>query len=158
LLQLDNSDLEVYNEVPITIDELLYGKFAFGFKGILDNVVIDKEKKTLFINDLKTTSKPLIDFPESVEYYRYWIQAALYYNLAFYRYIANKEDAVEWNILFTFVVVDKYNQVYPFQVTPKTMSEWLKRFFEKVIEQVVYHYNEKDYTLPYELAVEKLKL
>ena len=158
MLQLDNSDLEVYNEVPITIDELLYGKFAFGFKGILDNVVIDKEKKTLFINDLKTTSKPLIDFPESVEYYRYWIQAALYYNLAFYRYIANKEDAIEWNILFTFVVVDKYNQVYPFQVTPKTMSEWLKRFFEKVIEQVVYHYNEKDYTLPYELAVEKLKL
>jgi len=158
LLQLDNSDLEVYNEVPIKIDELLYGKFAFGFKGILDNIVIDKEKKILFINDLKTTSKPLIDFPESVEYYRYWIQAALYYNLAFYRYIADKEDAVEWNILFTFVVVDKYNQVYPFQVTPKTMSEWLKRFFEKVIEQVVYHYNEKDYTLPYELAVQKLKL
>jgi len=158
LLQLDHSDLKVYNEIPVNIDQLLYGKFKFGFKGILDNVVIDEEKKILFINDLKTTGKPLIDFPDSVEYYRYWIQAALYYNLAFYRYIADRDDAKEWSIQFTFVVVDKYNQVYPFQVRPKTMGEWMKRFFDKVMPQVVYHYKEKDYTLPYELAVENLKL
>ena len=158
LLQLGESDLKVYNEVPVTTDRLITDKFSFGFKGILDNVVIDDEKKILFINDLKTTGKPLIDFPESVEYYRYWIQAAMYYNLAYYRYIADKDDAKEWNIQFTFVVVDKYNQVYPFQVTSKTMGEWMKRFYEKVLPQVNYHYIEKDYTLPYELAVENLKL
>jgi hypoxanthine phosphoribosyltransferase len=158
LLQLDDSDLKVYNEISAKTDKLLYGKFAFGFKGILDNIVIDDEKKILFINDLKTTGKPLIDFPESVEYYRYWIQAALYYNLAFYTYIVDKDDAKDWNIQFTFIVVDKYNQVYPFQVTPKTMSEWMKRFYEKVLKQVVYHYEKKDYNLPYELAVENLKL
>ena len=157
LLQLDESDLEVYNEVPVQTDQLINGKFAFGFKGILDNVVIDKEKKTLFINDLKTTGKPLIDFPESVEYYRYWLQAAIYYSLAYYRYIADKDDHQEWSIQFTFVVVDKYNQVYPFQVTPKTMKEWMERL-NKVLLQVVYHYEKKDYTLPYELAVENLKL
>ena len=158
LLQLDESDLKVYNEVPITVNELISDKYMFGFKGILDNVVIDEEKKTLFINDLKTTGKPLIDFPESVEYYRYWIQAALYFNLAYFRYIADKEDSKLWTIQFTFVVVDKYNQVYPFQVTAKTMGEWMNRFYEKVMPQVVYHYTERDYTLPYELAVENLKL
>ena len=158
LMQLGESDLKVYNEVPVTTDRLITDKFSFGFKGILDNVVIDDEKKILFINDLKTTGKPLIDFPESVEYFRYWIQAAMYYNLVYYRYIADKDDAKEWNIQFTFVVVDKYNQVYPFQVTPKTMAEWMKRFYEKVLPQVNYHYDKKDYTLPYELAVENLKL
>ena len=123
LMQLDKSDLEVYNEVKVTTDQLINGKFAFGFKGILDNIVIDKEKKILFINDLKTTGKALIDFPESVDYYRYWLQASIYYSLAYYRYIADKDDHQEWNIQFTFVVVDKYNQVYPFQVTPKTTSD-----------------------------------
>ena len=142
LLQLDESDLQVHNEVLVQTDQLINGKFQFGFKGILDNVVIDKDKKTLFINDLKTTGKPLIDFPESVEYYRY---------------IADKDDHQEWSIQFTFVVVDKYNQVYPFQVTPKTMKEWMERL-NKVLLQVVYHYEKKDYTLPYELAVENLKL
>jgi hypothetical protein len=127
LMQLDKSDLEVYNEVKVTTDQLINGKFAFGFKGILDNIVIDKEKKILFINDLKTTGKALIDFPESVDYYRYWLQASIYYSLAYYRYIADKDDHQEWNIQFTFVVVDKYNQVYPFQVTPKTMKEWMER-------------------------------
>ena len=38
------------------------------------------------------------------------------------------------------------------------MGEWMKRFYEKVLLQVNYHYKEKDYTLPYELAVENLKL
>ena len=52
LLQLDESDLKVYNEVPVKTDQLINGKFQFGFKGILDNVVIDEDKKTLFINDL----------------------------------------------------------------------------------------------------------
>ena len=156
-MQLDKSDLEVYNEVKVTTDQLINGKFAFGFKGILDNIVIDKEKKILFINDLKTTGKALIDFPESVDYYRYWLQASIYYSLAYYRYIADKDDHQEWNIQFTFVVVDKYNQVYPFQVTPKTMKEWMERL-NKVLLQVVYHYEKKDYTLPYELAVENLKL
>lgn len=158
LLQLDGSDLKVYNEVPITVNELIGDKYSFGFKGILDNVVIDEEKKTIFINDLKTTGKPLIDFPESVEYFRYWIQAALYYNLAYFRYLKDKEDKELWSIQFTFVVVDKYNQVYPFQVTAKTMRGWMDRFYNRVMPQVVYHYTERDYTLPYELAVENLKL
>ena len=37
------------------------------------------------------------------------------------------------------------------------MKEWMERL-NKVLLQVVYHYEKKDYTLPYELAVENLKL
>ena len=34
----------------------------------------------------------------------------------------------------------------------------MDRFYNGVMPQVVYHYTERDYTLPYELAVENLKL
>ena len=57
LLQLDKTEeddhIEVYNELHIQID---HEKLPFGLHGILDNVVIDKESKTIFVNDLKTTS------------------------------------------------------------------------------------------------------
>lgn len=163
LLQLDkrqeDTHLEIYNEEFIKIENKIYtDDKSFGFKGILDNVIIDNDAKTLFINDLKTTGKALIDFPESIEYYRYWLQAAIYYQLAFYKWIRDKEDSTQWKINFTFVVVDKYNQVYPFQVSDGTMRNWLRSLRDDIIPTLEYHYNNKDYTLPYDLAIGNVKL
>lgn len=163
LLQLDkekeNTHLEIFNEEFIKIENKIYtDDNTFGFKGFLDNVIIDNDAKILFINDVKTTGKPLIDFPDSVEYYRYWLQAAIYYQLAFYKWIRDKEDSVEWRINFTFVVIDKYNQVYPFQVSDETMVTWLKQLRDEIIPMLEYHYNNKDYTLPYDLALGNVKL
>ena len=151
----DNSrGITVYNELLLTSD---LENHAFGFKGIVDNVVIDENTKTVFINDLKLTSKLIQDFPESVDFYRYDIQATIYQGLIYDKFIANKEDAKEWTIVFTFVVVDKYNQVYPFQVSNETLAIWENRF-HNVVNSLDYHYNERDYTLPYELALGNLKL
>jgi hypothetical protein len=163
LLQLDNrkedTHLEIFNEVPVKIENMIYtDNKKFGFKGILDNVIIDNDAKILFINDVKTTGKNLIDFAESVNYYKYWIQAAMYYQLAFYEWIRDKKDSTEWKINFTFVVIDKYNQVYPFQVTDDTMRSWLRGLRDEIIPMIEYHYDQKDFTLPYELAVGNLKL
>ena len=67
LLQLDKADeddhIKIYNELPL---EISVDYLPFGFKGILDNVVIDSESNTIFINDLKTTGKNLADFPDAV--------------------------------------------------------------------------------------------
>ena len=164
LLQLDktkeDTHIEVYNELPITTENNLYfNSELYGFKGILDNLIIDKEAKRIFINDVKTTGKPLMDFPDSVEYYKYWIQAAIYYQLAFYKFLkGNEEDIDKWTITFTFVVIDKYNQVYPFQVSGDTMLDWLVSLRDEIIPVLEYHYNKKDYTLPYELALGNIKL
>ena len=163
LLQLDRKEednhLEVYNEELIKIENKIYtDDKIFGFKGILDNVIIDNDAKILFINDVKTTAKPLIDFADSVEYYRYWMQAAIYYQLAFYKWIRDKKDSTEWKINFTFVVIDKYNQVYPFQVSDNTMRNWLRGLRDDIIPVLEYHYNNKDYTLPYDLALGNVKL
>jgi hypothetical protein len=158
LLQLDKSEedvhIESYSELSIEADG---EHLPFGFKGILDNIVIDKESKTIFINDLKTTGKPLVDFPESVQYYKYWVQATVYVRLVFHKFLKDLPDLKEWNLYFTFIVIDKYNQVYPFQVSMETMNIW-QQDFEELTDILKYHYENKDFTLPYELAMGNVKL
>ncbi|NBX97381.1 hypothetical protein EBQ81_00750, partial [bacterium] len=74
----DFSNKEVFNELPLMVD---MADKSFGLKGIVDNLVIDHDKKILYINDVKTTSKDLKDFPETVEFYSYWMQAVIYSTL-----------------------------------------------------------------------------
>ncbi len=62
LAPTDFDNVEVYNEQEFSYD---MENHAFkGIKGIIDNLVIDHERKVIFINDLKTTSKELKDFRE----------------------------------------------------------------------------------------------
>jgi hypothetical protein len=158
LLQLDKSEeddhIEVYNELHIKMD---HDKLPFGLHGVLDNVVIDKEGKTIFINDLKTTGKSIQDFPDAVTYYKYWIQAVIYLVLAAEKFLKDVPDRHEWNIQVTFIVIDKYNLVYPFQVSEESMSEW-KKDFREVLKIAEWHYKNKKYDLPYDLAVGNVKL
>ena len=152
--EISDNHITVFNELPLKHN---INNLPFGYKGILDNVVIDTESKTIFINDLKTTGKGLLDFPETVKYYKYWIQASMYYHLVYEEYIKDKPDAKDWTIVITFIVVDKYNQIYPFQVSQESLAAWL-RDFDKIVDIVKYHYENKDFTLPYELAIGNVKL
>lgn len=158
LLQLDKSEedthIETYNELHIRVD---HDKLPFGLHGVLDNVVVDNEAKIIFINDLKTTGKSVQDFPESVEYYKYWIQAVIYTILASDKFLKDKPDVGLWQVQVTFIVIDKYNLVYPFQVSTETMSQW-KSNFRSVLEIAKWHYVQKSYDLPYDLAVGNVKL
>jgi len=155
LLQLDkiqeNDEIEVYNELIVSMSDK---NLPFGFKGVLDNVVVDYNSKTLFINDLKTSGKSIQDFPESVDYYKYWIQGIIYVMLASEKFLKDKQD---WNVQLTFIVIDKYNQVYPYQVSPESLNKW-KIDFEKIVTQIRWHYDNKEYNLPYDLALGNVKL
>jgi hypothetical protein len=155
LLQLDkiqeDDEIEVYNELIVSMSDK---NLPFGFKGILDNVVVDYNSKTIFINDLKTSGKSIQDFPESVDYYKYWIQGTIYVMLASEKFLKDKQD---WNVQLTFIVIDKYNQVYPYQVSSETLNKW-KIDFEKIVTQIRWHYDNKQYNLPYDLALGNVKL
>ena len=155
LLQLDkiqeDDEIEVYNELIVSMSDK---NLPFGFKGVLDNVVVDHNSKTLFINDLKTSGKSIQDFPESVDYYKYWIQGTIYVMLASEKFLKDKQD---WNVQLTFIVIDKYNQVYPYQVSPESLNKW-KIDFEKIVTQIRWHYDNKQYDLPYDLALGNVKL
>lgn len=158
LLQLDRTDedthIEVHNELHHKMD---HEKLQFGLHGVMDNIVIDKESKTLFINDLKTTGKSIQDFPDAIEYYKYWIQAAIYFILAADKFLKDLPDAETWDIKVTFIVIDKYNLVYPFQVSDKTMRIWGEDF-QEIIGIASWHYDNKRYDLPYDLAKGNFKL
>jgi hypothetical protein len=158
LLQLDKSEedqhIESYNEIFIKADS---SKLPFGLHGVLDNVVVDNEAKIIFINDLKTTGKSIQDFPDAVEYYKYWLQAVIYLILATDKFLKDKPDRQEWQVQVTFIVIDKYNLVYPFQVSQETMSEW-KKDFKHVLTVADWHYKNKRFDLPYDLAVGNVKL
>lgn len=151
----DNSaGVTVHNELALKSD---WDEYPFGFKGIIDNVVIDENIKTIFINDLKLTSKAIQDFPDSVEKFRYDIQSTIYRGLVYDKFIFGREDAKDWKTIFTFIVADKYNQVYPFQVSDETAFIWKNNFYGTV-KQLEYHYSNRDYTLPYDLAMGYVKL
>ena len=155
LLQLDKTEkdnqIEIYNELKLSMSN---NNLPFGFKGIIDNVVVDHNSKTIFINDLKTSGKSIQDFPESVIYYKYWIQGVLYVMLANDKFLKDKQD---WEVVLTFIVIDKYNQVYPYQVSHKTLDNW-KSNFKEIEKQIKWHYKNKEYNLPYDFALGKIKL
>lgn len=144
----DGRSFGVYNELPLSIPaETL--NLPFGFRGILDNMVIDARKKLIRINDFKTTSKNLVDFKDSIEFWNYWLQAAMYHTLV--KHYLKDIITPEWTIEFRFIVFDKYDQLYAFLVTPGTMDQWLEAM-DNVIKEALYHYETREYALPYDFA------
>lgn len=152
ITEFDNK--EVYNEIELN---KMLDKFPFGLKGILDNVVIDHDSKTIYINDLKTTSKDLKDFPESIEYYGYWIQMTIYLILVYFNY-SNYIINQNYKVKFHFIVIDRNMMTYAFEVSDSTQKNWFERFMDDVISVAEYHYKEKKYILPYKFCKEKFIL
>jgi len=142
----DFDNKEVLNEHAFQLD--ITGKI-YGLKGIIDNLVIDHDARTIFVNDIKTTAKDLKDFPETVEYYSYWLQAVVYLSAVSIQYA----DLVGagYQLKFHFVVIDRAFQAYAFPVTEGTMDKWLDKFKE-VIEIADWHYTNRSYDLPYQFA------
>jgi hypothetical protein len=148
----DFDNKEVYNELYL---ECQVTNKAFGLKGIIDNIVIDHDQKVISINDIKTTSKDLKDFPETVEFYNYWLQAVIYCTIVGVKFINLYEKG--YKIKFNFVVIDKSYQVYAFPVSETTLGNWMEKLLG-VIEKADWHYTNKDFTLPYEFATNKVIL
>lgn len=148
----DFTNKQVFNELPV---EASVNNKTFGIKGIIDNLVIDHDKKVIYINDIKTSSKDLKDFPESVEFYNYSLQAAIYTSLIGIKFI-NLIDS-GYQLKFHFVVIDRSYQVYAFPVSENTLNHWMNKLLQ-IIEKADWHYVNKNFTLPYEFALGKVVL
>lgn len=147
--ELDN--IEVFNE------QYVHGElndYTFGIKGFIDRYTINHEKKEIIITDLKTTGKTISDFPETIEFYNYWLQAAMYCSLV----VKNVPENVQnYKISFNFVVIDKYNQVYVFPVSDQTLNTWAEAM-QGVLRMADYHCKENRFDLPYRFLTEKVIL
>lgn len=150
LTEFDNR--EVFNERFMQHD---LKEKNFGIKGIIDNIVVDHDKKTIFINDIKTTGKDLKDFPETVNAFSYWMQATMYVSLACmtFRELMDRN----YDIRFHFVVIDRTFQTYAFPVSHETLNAWLERFKE-TLEIADWHYTNRSFELPYQFATGKMTL
>lgn len=145
----------VFNEFEIRMRK---DSLGFGFKGILDNFSIDTNKKQIRIVDLKCTDRGLEKFPETLEYYQYWIQALLYSELVVDYCKQQENDITGYSMEVYFLVIDDYGNYYPFPVSKESMEIWGERFNSEVLPAVQYHYFSKDFTLPYKLATGAITL
>lgn len=141
----DLDHIQVYNEKKLNCD---LNDYKFGLKGIIDKYIIDDESKTITIVDLKTTAKPLENFAETVDFYNYWLQAAVY-SLLVIKNVDEKQQ--DYKIIFKFVVIDKYDQVYVFPVSEETLLRWMNEL-NRALQLANYHYSERKYDLPYDFA------
>ena len=137
--------IQVYNEKKLQCD---LSDYKFGLKGIIDKYIVDDESKTITIVDLKTTAKPLENFAETVDFYNYWLQAAVY-SLLVIKNVDEKQQ--DYKIIFKFVVIDKYDQVYVFPVSEETLLRWMNEL-NRALQLANYHYSERKYDLPYDFA------
>ena len=150
--EMENS--KIYNELELSLDSSILLR-PFGLKGIVDNIKVDYDGKTVYINDLKTTGKTISDFKETIEYYNYNLQAAIYHRL-----VQEKlKDIIstDWNIVFNFIVIDKYMQVYAFKVSKATMMSWLD-ILNKKLDEAEWHYKNRKYNLPFEFETSQVVL
>ena len=128
---------------------------SFGLHGYIDFYKVNHEEKAVTICDIKTTAKTIAEFEDSVEFYKYYLQAAIYIKLVY----ANLDEKIRdvYKFLFKFVVIDKYNQVYVFDVLDNTMRAWAFSL-KDALDRAEYHYKERDYSLPYDFATQKIRL
>jgi hypothetical protein len=150
LTEFDN--VQVFNELPLSCN---IANKSFGLKGIVDNLVIDHNQKIVYINDVKTTSKDLKDFSETVEFYSYWMQAAIYTTMVAVRF--QNYMSTGYELKFHFVVVDKNFQTYAFPVRQSTLEQWFDRLSTS-LDKAEWHYTNKSYDLPYDFATKSIAL
>lgn len=139
-------DIKLQNEIELAAFDEKYP--LFGLRGFIDNLVIDHTNKVIRVNDLKKSSKDISSFPESIEYYKYWMQAAIYYMLVCNVYLF-KPQYEDYKFEFRFIVIDNYLQIAPIKVSNETLKEWVVKT-EKVLEQAHYHFEKRNFDLPYE--------
>jgi hypothetical protein len=133
----------VHNETELV---MFADDYEFGIRGIIDNLVVDHDRKVIRVNDLKKTSKPLTAFPETVEYYKYWMQAAIYKMIV--DNIKQTTYGVDYPVEFRFLVVDPYMQIAPMRISDETMSKYMEMTLNS-LNMANTHFLKKDFSLPY---------
>lgn len=141
-------EVEMLNEIELaSFPENL----PFGLRGFIDNLVFDHTNKVIRVNDLKKTSKDINSFQDTIEYYRYWIQASMYYTLVKSVYL-NTPKYADYDFEFRFIVIDSYMQVGAIKISSDTLRLWTSDTIAK-LQEAVYHFENRNFDLPYVFLV-----
>lgn len=98
-------EAEIYWSMPIKDTDRVLKQ-----KAKIDNFIVDYKNKRIFLNDLKSTSKPVSLFKNSFTYYHYYRQLA-FYGIALYEWLKQRNiDPEGWSIKPRIVAVDSTPQ------------------------------------------------
>jgi len=118
-------NVEIQFQVPILWDPSYYDdELKWMAKSPLDIVIFDHEEKTVKPVDLKTTSSSVFMFERKMTKWRYYLQAAYYYDGLNWR-IQNHDEVDDYEMLpFEFVVISSKNLQSPlvYQTTENDLS------------------------------------
>ena len=78
-------------------------------------------------------------------------------NHSVYKLVYNNIKNQDYKFEYKFIVIDKYNQVYLFDVSDKTLNNWSISLIE-ILDIADYHYSNNNYKLPYKLLTSKIVL
>lgn len=125
------------------------------FKAKIDNMVIMWDKKIIYINDLKTTSKPVSLFKRSFISFHYYRQLAFYHIAAIQFLKQRKVDITDWEVAFRIVAVDntKYFNVSTFSIDEKWIGKG-RQEASTLINQVRWHSFNNEWVLVPEEATQ----
>lgn len=130
---------EVYwtTSVAISEDKTIEVKF----KAKLDNIVIRWDKKIIYLNDLKTTGKPVSLFKRSFVNYRYYRQLAFYCQ-ALNQFLIQKgiTDISDWVFIPRIVAVDstKFFNTAVFGIDAKWQEKGMQEQ-SLLVNRVIWH-------------------
>ena len=114
-----------------------------------------RRNSNLDLSRYKLNGKTISDFPETINFYNYWLQASIYVNLVLKN--IDVEDVSSYKINFKFAVIDKYDQMFVFPVSNETLMTWGENL-HITLKMVNFHYKENRYELPYQFMNEKIYL
>tara|TARA_R110000824_G_scaffold50657_4_gene141294 strand:- start:410 stop:1018 length:609 start_codon:yes stop_codon:yes gene_type:complete len=132
--------------------EILWTHQGFKVKSIIDNLILDKERKLVTVTDLKTTSKSPYNFIRSYTSYGYYRQIAIY-KLAVLDYLAELgEDPTEYDFK-TYIVALQTTGLYECVVyEPDSLDLSIAiDEFESLLARLKWHqdHNHWDYPMEY---------
>ena len=129
------------------------------FRGLLDILTIDHDRKEIHVIDLKTGANKALEFHSSFLKYRYYLQEAVYM-IAIEKLIDTREDLKDYKILpFKFLYISRYERIPITYVTSpewhknaldgfKTPSGYTYRGLNELITEVKWHLYNKVFDLP----------
>ena len=141
-------NVEMKNEIELAA---FPEEYSFGIRGFIDNLVFDHTNKVIRVNDLKKTSKDINSFEDSISFWRYWIQASIYYKLVKNVYL-NTPAYEDYKFEFRFIVVDAYMQVGAIKVSDSSLKMW-EIDTDAKLKEADYHFSNRNFDLPYQFLV-----
>jgi len=119
----------------------------FDEHGILDNVFVHHDSKTVFLNDLKTSSSELNKFKYDIRKFGYDKQIPKYANIV--QHWMNENGLTDYTLEVRVIVMAQHNYYGVLRISAETLSAY-QHNHEIDLQKAKYHFDNWDFSKPYD--------